>query len=125
MEAVIVIIGLAAGYLISSLSKPEMKTGRKYFRLLQAAAFGAIIGVACWQAIGYWSLAAGIAAFGLSWKIPNPVISMPTIALATHYVEANALAFIYTIPSASYEYPKTRRLVIAAILFLAIYYIPF
>jgi len=124
LEALIVPLGLAAGYIISNFSKTELKAGKKYFNLLQACIFGAIVGVACWPAIGYWSIAAVLACFIFALRL-TPIIILSVIAIITHYASIIPLAFLYTIPAASKEYPNKTKLLIAAILFLAIYYIPF
>jgi hypothetical protein len=126
VEALIVPVGLLLGYIISHFSKSELKKGRKYFVVLQAILFGVIVAVAMWPETMIGAVIAGLVGFLLTLRISNPVILMAVIGIATHYSSyVNALAFIYAIPSASKEYPKKRRLIIAAILFLAIAFIPF
>ena len=125
MEALIVPLGLLLGYAISHFSKTELKKGKKYFVFLQAALFGSIVAVAMWPETMIGAIVAGIVGFLLTLKISNPVILMAIIGIATHYsVHVNALAFVYAVPAASKEYPGKRRLVLAAVLFLAIAFIP-
>ncbi len=106
----ILCLGLFAGYLIAKNTKEELKKGKKYFLFSQYILISTIAGTILWQQSKILAIIIGLILFGLQILFKSKLSFILTIPILTVIglldSRTQMQIFLYTIPAASYAYPK-------------------
>ncbi|RLE45886.1 hypothetical protein DRJ22_03360 [Candidatus Woesearchaeota archaeon] len=102
--------GLIAGFLIAKTAKQELKKGKKYFKIIQNILIATITGTILWQHSKITAIITAITIFSLQAYLKpklKPQITIPTLTTIGLLQPITQIqVFLYTIPTASKEYPK-------------------
>lgn len=106
----IVCLGLTAGYLIAKTARQELKKGKKYFKLIQYILLSTITGTILWKHSKMIAIIITITLLILQIFLKsklNSKITIPVLAIIGLLQPITQIqTFLYTIPAASYKYPK-------------------
>jgi hypothetical protein len=120
LAAIMPILGLIAGGIVSWLAQSEIKPGQKYFLLLQHALLGLILAVLLWK-IPLMAVISGIILFVLLWatNFKHPIGAMTLLAIPAVLAPATQIPiFLYLVPTGTRN--KIMNNIIAIIIYALI-----
>ncbi|VVB81730.1 Uncharacterised protein [uncultured archaeon] len=118
------VLGLVSGGIVSWLAQSEIKSGQKYFLLLQHALLGVILAVLLWK-VQTIAVIAGIILFVLLYatNFKHPIGLMTLLAVPAILVPATQIPiFLYFVPTGTRNKAMNNTIAIAVYILIVLGY---
>jgi len=120
INAILPILGLLAGTIIAYLTKEELKSGYKYFVLLQHLLLAITIAMIAQKIIYAIPIAIGLFLIQYFIKYKHPTITIPLLAIIAQIQTTQIPIFLYLIPTGTLHYKEHKKMILIMVCYVII-----